>query len=77
LIEAIGASLKFLPPYSPNIHPIENSVSKFTAMLPKADERIFDALWHRIGNLVEPSRQKNAPATYLPLDTMLIYRIPR
>ena len=53
LIEAAGASLKFLPPYSPNFNPIENAFSKLKAMLRKAAERTVDALWNRIGNLVE------------------------
>lgn len=52
MIEAAGASLKFLPPYSPNFNPIENAFSKLKAMLRKAAERTVDALWNRIGNLV-------------------------
>ena len=52
LIEAAGASLKFLPPYSPNFNPIENAFSKLKAMLRKAAERTVDALWNTIGKLV-------------------------
>ncbi|WP_461381787.1 IS630 family transposase [Devosia indica] len=53
LIEAAGASLRFLPPYSPNFNPIENAFSKLKAMLRKAAERTVDALWNRIGKLVQ------------------------
>jgi transposase len=52
MIEAAGASLKLLPPYSSNFNPIENAFSKPKAMLRKAAERTVDALWNRIGNLV-------------------------
>src|SRR5690606_34098332 len=52
MIEAAGASLKFLPPYRPNFNPIENAFSKLKAMLRRAAERSVDALWNRIGNLV-------------------------
>lgn len=52
LIEAAGASLEFLPPYSPNFNPIENAFSKLKAMLRKAAERTVEALWNTIGNLV-------------------------
>lgn len=53
LIEAAGAMLMFLPPYSPNFNPIENAFAKLKAMLRKAAERTVDALWNRIGRLIE------------------------
>lgn len=53
MIEAAGADLKFLPPYSPDFNPIENAFSKLKAMLRKAAERTVDALWNRIGKLIE------------------------
>lgn len=52
MIEAAGASLLFLPPYSPDFNPIENAFSKLKAMLRKAAERTIDGLWDRIGNLI-------------------------
>ena len=52
LIEAAGASLLFLPPYSPNFNPIENAFSKLKAMLRKAAERNVEVLWNRIGLLI-------------------------
>ena len=39
MIEAAGASLLYLPPYSPDFNPIENAFAKLKAMLRKAAER--------------------------------------
>jgi transposase len=52
-IEAAGAILRFLPPYSPDFNPIEKAFSKLKAMLRKAEERTVGGLWTRIGNLVD------------------------
>ncbi|WP_407946746.1 IS630 family transposase [Pararhizobium mangrovi] len=52
LIEEAGASLLFLPPYSPDFNPIENAFSKLKAMLRKAAERTVEALWIRIGEII-------------------------
>jgi transposase len=49
LIEAEGAQLIFLPPYSPDLNPIEMAISKFKTLLRKAAERTIPALWDRIG----------------------------
>jgi transposase len=51
-IEAVGARLLYLPPYSPDFNPIENAFSKLKALLRKAAERTVDALWDRIGALL-------------------------
>ena len=48
-IEAAGASLLYLPPYSPDFNPIENAFAKLKALLRKAAERTVPALWDRIG----------------------------
>lgn len=53
MIEARGAQLKFLPPYSPDFNPIEMAFSKLKALLRKAAERTVDALWSAIGRLVD------------------------
>ena len=53
LIEAAGASLRYLPPYSPDLNPIENAFSKLKALLRKAAERTVDALWSTIGNIIK------------------------
>lgn len=52
-IEAAGASLRFLPPYSPDFNPIEKAFAKLKALLRKAAERTVDALWNRIGHIVD------------------------
>ena len=51
-IEAAGATLKYLPPYSPDLNPIEQVFAKLKALLRKAAERSVDALWNRIGDLL-------------------------
>ena len=52
-IEGAGARLLFLPPYSPDFNPIENAFAKLKALLRAAAERSVDALWQRIGELIE------------------------
>jgi len=52
LIEARGATLVFLPPYSPDLNPIEMAFAKLKALLRKAAERTRDALWDRIGEVL-------------------------
>jgi len=52
-IEAAGASLLYLPPYSPDFNPIENAFAKLKALLRKAAERTVDALWAAIGRLID------------------------
>ena len=52
-IEAAGAHLLFLPPYSPDFNPIENAFAKLKALLRKAAERTVDGLWNRIGQLLD------------------------
>jgi transposase len=52
-IEAAGASLLYLPPYSPDFNPIENAFAKLKALLRKAAERTIEGLWHLIGTLIE------------------------
>ena len=51
-IEAVGAKLLYLPPYSPDLNPIEQAIAKLKALLRKAAERSIDALWSRIGTLL-------------------------
>jgi transposase len=51
-IEATGASLLYLPPYSPDFNPIEQLFAKLKALLRKAAERSVDGLWNRIASLL-------------------------
>ena len=52
-IEAAGASLLYLPPYSPDLNPIEMAFAKLKALLRGAAERSVEALWTRIGQLLD------------------------
>lgn len=51
-IETAGATLRFLPPYSPDFNPIEKAFSKLKAMLRKIGERTVSGLWDLIGKLI-------------------------
>lgn len=51
-IRAKGASLLYLPPYSPDLNPIEQAFAKLKALLRKAAARTREALWTTIGNLL-------------------------
>jgi transposase len=52
-IEAAGAKLLYLPPYSPDLNPIELLFAKLKALLRKYAERAIEALWKRIGQLLD------------------------
>jgi transposase len=52
-IEAAGARLLFLPPYSPDFNPIEQAFSKLKAHLRKAAERTIHGLWDAIGRILD------------------------
>ena len=52
IIEAAGAKLLYLPPYSPDLNPIEMAFAKLKAHLRKAAERSMPALWDRIGSIL-------------------------
>jgi len=53
MIEAAGAGLLYLPPYSPDFNPIENAFAKLKALLRKAAERTVGGLWDAIGRLID------------------------
>jgi transposase len=52
-IEARGARLLYLPPYSPDLNPIEQAFAKLKALLRTAATRTVDALWHAIGHALD------------------------
>lgn len=52
-IEQAGAQLLYLPPYSPDLNPIELAFSKLKWLLRSAAERTVDALWSRLGQLLD------------------------
>ena len=47
-IEAAGATLRYLQPYSPDFNPIENAFAKLKALLRKVATRTLDDLWNAI-----------------------------
>jgi transposase len=62
LIEAAGAGLRYLPPYSPDFNPIEQAFAKLKALLRHAKERSVPGLYDRIGVLIDrykPDECKN------------------
>jgi transposase len=52
-IEAAGASIRYLPPYSPNFNPIEMAFAKFKALLRKAAARTIPELWRAIADTLD------------------------
>ncbi len=53
LARIAAAHLLFLPPYSPDLNPIEMVFAKLKTLLRKADERSISAVRHRIGSLLQ------------------------
>ncbi len=61
-IEQVGATLSYLPPYSPDFNPIEMAFSKLKAILRKAAARTITELWDVIGKAIDqfkPNECKN------------------
>ena len=52
LIRSVGAKLFFLPPYSPDLNPIEQVFAKLKTLLRKAARRTVEATWRQIGALL-------------------------
>jgi len=52
-IEAAGASVRYLPPYSPDLNPIELAFSKFKKLLRDGAQRTTDALWKLCGRVLD------------------------
>ena len=49
----IGARFLFLPPYSPDLNPIEMAFSKLKALIRKAAARTYDQLWPAVGQVCD------------------------
>ncbi len=52
-IAAAGARVMFLPPYSPDLNPIETVFSKFKWIIRSMEERSIEALWRACGKVSE------------------------
>jgi transposase len=75
MIEASGAALLYLQPYSPDLNPIENAIVWLKANLRKASDRTVNGLWDAIGRIVDtyaPAESTNycAAAGYLQPDRL-------
>jgi transposase len=60
-IEAARATLRLLPPYSPDLNPIENLFAKLKALLRKAVMRTIDTLWIHIAQLLSAFSPSECP----------------
>ena len=52
MIQAAGARLWYLPPYSPDLNPIEQAFAKIKHWMRNAQKRTVEDTWRHIGNLV-------------------------
>ena len=52
-IEAAGATVRYLPPYSPDMNPIEQVFAKLKGLLRRTAARTVESLWQAIGALLE------------------------
>lgn len=52
-LREIGAWFLFLPPYSPDLNPIEMAFSKLKALIRKAAARTYDQLWQAVGHVCD------------------------
>jgi transposase len=53
MIEAAGAELRYLPPYSPDLNPIEHAFAKLKAHLRRAKQRTIPTLYEQIGQALD------------------------
>jgi transposase len=52
-IEARGATVRYLPPYSPDLNPIEQTFAKLKAHLRRMAARSRETLWASIGQVLD------------------------
>lgn len=52
-LASVKARLVYLPPYSPDLNPIEQVFAKLKSLLRKYAERTFEGLWRRVGSLID------------------------
>jgi len=61
IIEAAGATLRYLPPYTPDLNPIEQAFAKLKAHLRKAKQRTIPALYERIASALNTFELREFP----------------
>ena len=64
-----GAALVYLPPYSPDLNPIEQAFAKLKTLLRKLAARTVSGLWDALGDLLDRFTPRNVP-TILPAPDM-------
>lgn len=52
-LEAVGAEVRYLPPYSPDLNPIELAFSKFKKLLRDRAQRTTEKLWNLCGSVLD------------------------
>jgi transposase len=52
-MKAVGAWFLFLPPYSPDLNPIEMAFAKLKALIRRAAARTYDELWQAVGDVCD------------------------
>jgi transposase len=52
-IEAVGAKVLYLPPYSPDCNPIENAFAKLKTLARKSKTRTMEELWSKLGEITD------------------------
>ena len=52
MIHAAGARLWYLPPYSPDLNPIEQAFAKIKHWMRQAQKRTIEETWRHVGHLV-------------------------
>ena len=63
-IRAVGAKLFYLPPYSPDLNPIEQAFAQIKHWLRDAIERTRDGLWRRIGRILQRIKPDHCKAYF-------------
>jgi transposase len=63
IVRAKGAHLVFLPPYSPDLNPIEQLFAKLKHLVRKAQPRDVEATWRKVRELLDSSVPPSAPTT--------------
>ncbi len=67
MLKSIGAWFLFLPPYSPDLNPIEMAFAKLKALIRKAAARSYDTLWKAVGAVCNLFSDEECYLAY-PLD---------
>ena len=63
-IEARGAELRYLPPYSPDLNPIELAFAKLKKLLRDGAERTTDKLWDLCGRILDEFTEEECRAYF-------------